>query len=141
MHPDDAGFEVVGQRHLFETAMAPEASSAAAPATAKVATYSSPEMRKYISTSPLTPIETEVGKMVDEEQSERQCVKLAELRSHKWRVTLALALTRPGLGTKKGRSPRPLVAQTLQECPGCPACPVAADRAAPILRMSRSRSP
>ena len=53
------------------------------------ATYSSPEMRKYMSTSPLTPIETEVGndklpfEMVDEEQSEHQCVKLAELRSHK----------------------------------------------------------
>jgi hypothetical protein len=40
-----------------------EASSAATPATAKVAgaTYSPPEMRKYMLTSPLTPIETEVG--------------------------------------------------------------------------------
>jgi hypothetical protein len=37
--------------------------------------------------------------MVDEEQSERQSVKLAELRSHKWRV--ALALTRPAVAQKR----------------------------------------
>ena len=62
-----------------------EASSAATPATAKVAgaTYSSPEMRKYMSILPLTPIETQAGndklpfEMVDEEQSEHQC-KLVE---------------------------------------------------------------
>src|SRR5271156_375785 len=33
--------------------------------------------------------------MVDEEQSEHQCVKLADLRSHKWRI--ALALTHPAV--------------------------------------------